>query len=93
LSPRDITSPRQPGFVLWNRRENKAVAICGLGWSPEAFTVEWCRERGMEQRGHDVVVTDDWANGKVMSIRYDKARGIIQGGVSPRRQIGYALGW
>ena len=47
----------------------------------------------LERRGHDVVVTDDWANGKVMSIRYDKARGIIQGGVSPRRQIGYALGW
>jgi hypothetical protein len=29
----------------------------------------------------------------VMGIRYDGTRGVIQGGVSPRRQIGYALGW
>jgi gamma-glutamyltranspeptidase/glutathione hydrolase len=47
----------------------------------------------LERRGHEVVVTGDWVNGKVMGIRYDKARGVIQGGVSPRGQIGYALGW
>ena len=47
----------------------------------------------LERRGHEVVVIGDWANGKVMGIRYDKARGIISGGVSPRGQIGYALGW
>ena len=47
----------------------------------------------LERRGHEVVVTDDWANGKAMGIRYDKGRGVILGGVSPRRQIGYALGW
>ncbi|MGB5933212.1 MAG: gamma-glutamyltransferase, partial [Anaerolineae bacterium] len=47
----------------------------------------------LERRGHEVVVTGDWANGKVMGIRYDKARGVILGGASPRRTIGYALGW
>jgi len=47
----------------------------------------------LERRGHIVVVTDGWANGKVMAIRYDKARGVILGGVSPRGSIGYALGW
>ena len=47
----------------------------------------------LERRGHEVVVTGDWVNGKVMGIRYDRARGVIQGGVSPRGQIGYALGW
>ena len=47
----------------------------------------------LERRGHEVAAADDWANGKAMGIRYDKARGIILGGVSPRRQIGYALGW
>ena len=47
----------------------------------------------LERRGHEVVVADDWVNGKVMGIRYDKARGIILGGVSPRGNIGYTLGW
>ncbi len=47
----------------------------------------------LERRGHEVVVAGDWANGKVMGIRYDGARGVIRGGVSPRWQIGYALGW
>jgi gamma-glutamyltranspeptidase len=47
----------------------------------------------LEQRGHEVVVTDGWVNGKCMGIWYDKERGIILGGVSPRGKIGYALGW
>jgi len=47
----------------------------------------------LERRGHEVVVTGGWENGKVMGIRYDRARGVIMGGVSPRRSIGYGLGW
>jgi gamma-glutamyltranspeptidase/glutathione hydrolase len=47
----------------------------------------------LERRGHDVVVDDDWGHDKVMGIRYDIERGVIQGGVSPRGIIGYALGW
>lgn len=47
----------------------------------------------LERCGHEVVVLDDWANGKVMGIRFDKDRGVMLGGVSPRRSIGYALGW
>jgi gamma-glutamyltranspeptidase/glutathione hydrolase len=47
----------------------------------------------LERRGHEVDVTDGWTHGKVMGIRYDKARGVIMGGVSPRRKVGYALGW
>jgi hypothetical protein len=39
------------------------------------------------------VVTDGWVNGKVMGIQYDKARGVILGGVAPKGIIGYALGW
>lgn len=47
----------------------------------------------LERRGHEVVVLDDWANGKVMGIRIDRTRGVLHGAVSPRRTIGYALGW
>jgi len=47
----------------------------------------------LERRGHEVGLLDGWANGKVMGIRLDRARGVIQGAVSPRRNIGYAFGW
>lgn len=47
----------------------------------------------LERRGHEVGLLDGWANGKAMGIRYDKERRVILGGVSPRRLIGYALGW
>jgi gamma-glutamyltranspeptidase/glutathione hydrolase len=47
----------------------------------------------LERRGHEVVIKDGWVNGKCMGIRYDGARGVILGGVSPRGKIGYALGW
>jgi gamma-glutamyltranspeptidase/glutathione hydrolase len=47
----------------------------------------------LERRGHEVVVTDGWVNGKVMGIHYDKAHGVILGGVAPKGNIGYALGW
>ena len=47
----------------------------------------------LERRGHEVVVTEGWSNGKVMGVRYDKERGVIIGGASPKGNIGYAIGW
>lgn len=47
----------------------------------------------LERRGHEVGILDGWANGKAMGIRIDTERGVISGGVSPRRLIGFALGW
>ena len=46
----------------------------------------------LRARGHEVVVIDRWANGKVMGIRCHP-NGVREGGASPRRLIGYALGW
>jgi len=54
---------------------------------PEAVVAD------LQRRGHDVGMLDRWANGKVMGIRLDRDRGVIQGAVSPRRGIGYAFGW
>jgi gamma-glutamyltranspeptidase / glutathione hydrolase len=48
---------------------------------------------GLERRGHEIRQIGDWANGKVMGIRFDEERGVIAGAVSPRRAIGYAFGW
>jgi uncharacterized protein YuzE len=40
-----------------------------------------------------IVVIDRRANGKVMGIRCHQEQGVLEGGVSPRRIIGYAMGW
>jgi hypothetical protein len=47
----------------------------------------------LESIGHECVNTGGWSNGKVMGIRYDKAKGVIMGAVSPKGNIGYAIGW
>lgn len=47
----------------------------------------------LKKRGHRVDMTGEWSNGKVMGIRFDKERGVIQGGVAPKGNIGYAIGW
>jgi gamma-glutamyltranspeptidase/glutathione hydrolase len=47
----------------------------------------------LQRRGHEVMVAEAWAHGKVMGIHYDTARGVIIGGASPKGNIGYALGW
>lgn len=47
----------------------------------------------LRRRGHEVVTTGAWSNGKVMAIRFDTERGVIAGAVSPRGKVGYALGW
>ena len=47
----------------------------------------------LKSRGHQVIPIDGWANGKVMAIRYDEDHGTIWGAVSPKGEVGYALGW
>ncbi len=40
-----------------------------------------------------MVMTGHWDNGKVMGIYYELESGVMQGGVSPKGSIGYAIGW
>ena len=47
----------------------------------------------LAKRGHEVTTTGAWSNGKVMGIRYDGERGVIQGAAAPKGDIGYAIGW
>ena len=47
----------------------------------------------LKRRGHDLVSSGGWSQGKVMGIRYDLERGVILGAVSPKGNIGYAIGW
>ena len=34
--------------LIYSARDRKAFAISGMGWSPEAFTISWCRDRGID---------------------------------------------
>ena len=47
----------------------------------------------LERRGHEVHVADGWVHGKVMGIRLDQETGVISGGVAPKGDVGYAMGW
>jgi len=48
--------------------------------------------RELEARGHIVNVTEEWANGQVEGIRFDRETGLICGAASPRG-ASYAMGW
>ena len=47
----------------------------------------------LERRGHEVVRIPEWMGGEVMAIRYDRSRGVIVGGTSPKGATGYGLAW
>lgn len=49
----NVLEPHQNGIggevpvLVSCARERKVYAISGMGWSPAAFTIEWCREHGI----------------------------------------------
>ncbi len=48
----------------------------------------------LRRRGHDLEMwPEPYTGGKVMGIRIDEERGVIQGGAAPKGSIGYAIGW
>lgn len=54
--------------LIYSAKEHKTYAICGLGWSPQAFSIEWCREHGIDLIPGDgylpacvPAVVDTWA--------------------------------
>ena len=81
----------EQGLAKESRGKKKRGAYPGRVMVEEDISPEVIKE--LERRGHEVVVTGKWSNGKVMGIRYDKAHRVILGGVSPKGNIGYALGW
>lgn len=47
----------------------------------------------LRERGHDVKSVAGWSHGKVMGIRFDPMRGLLEAAVSAKGNIGYAMGW
>ena len=34
--------------LIYSARERKVYELSGMGWSPQAFTIDWCREHGID---------------------------------------------
>ena len=34
--------------LIYSARERRAYALSGMGWSAQAFTIDWCREHGID---------------------------------------------
>ena len=34
--------------LIYSARERKVYELSGMGWSPQAFTIDWCREQGID---------------------------------------------
>lgn len=54
--------------LVYSAKERKPFAISGMGWSPKAFTIAWCREHGIDLIPGDgylpacvPAVVDTWA--------------------------------
>ena len=54
--------------LIYSAKDRKTYAISGVGWTPEAFTIEWCRENGIDLIPGDgylpacvPAVVDTWA--------------------------------
>ncbi len=50
----NLVEPHQNGLggeaptLIYSAREKKAYSISGMGWSPAAFTIDWCRDNGVD---------------------------------------------
>jgi len=49
--------------------------------------------KGLEEKGHRIVVSRPWSHGRCLAIRIDPDTGVMYGGASPRTGEPYALGW
>jgi gamma-glutamyltranspeptidase/glutathione hydrolase len=50
----NLLEPQQCGLggevptLVFAAKEKRAYAVSGMGWSPAAFTVDWCRQNGID---------------------------------------------
>ena len=49
--------------------------------------------KGLEGKGHRIIVDEPWSHGRCLAIRYDPEIGVMFGGASPRTGDPYAIGW
>ena len=48
LEPQSCGIGGEVPTLIYSAREGKTYAISGMGWSPKSFTIDWCRENGID---------------------------------------------
>ena len=68
LEPQSCGIGGEVPTLIYSARERRTFAISGMGWSPKAFTIDWCRDHGIELIPGDgylpacvPAVVDTWA--------------------------------
>jgi gamma-glutamyltranspeptidase/glutathione hydrolase len=49
--------------------------------------------KGLEKKGHKIVISEPWSHGRCLAICYNSEKGIFLGGASPRTGDAYVIGW
>ena len=68
LEPQSNGIGGEAPVLIYSARERRPFAVSGMGWSPQAFTTDWCRENGIDLIPGDgylpacvPAVVDTWA--------------------------------
>lgn len=48
LEPQSCGIGGEVPTLIYSRADDTPYALSGMGWSPEAFTIDWCREQGID---------------------------------------------
>ena len=48
LEPQSCGIGGEVPTLIYSAREGKTYSVSGMGWSPAAFTIDWCRENGID---------------------------------------------
>ena len=48
LEPQSCGIGGEVPTLIYSAKERRTYAISGMGWSPEAFTIDWCRDHGID---------------------------------------------
>jgi gamma-glutamyltranspeptidase/glutathione hydrolase len=48
LEPQNNGTGGEVPTLIYSAKEHKTYAISGMGWSPQAFTIDWCRKNGID---------------------------------------------
>ncbi len=68
LEPQSCGIGGEVPTLVYSAKERKTYAISGMGWSPKAFSIDWCRDNGIDLIPGDgylpitvPAVVDTWA--------------------------------
>ena len=68
LEPQSCGIGGEVPTLVYSAKDRKAYAISGMGWAPEAFSIDWCRDNGIDLIPGDgylpmtvPAVVDTWA--------------------------------